>query len=135
MVFASWGPDYSVGVAELDAQHRNLFDLVKDFDDCIRRGLARESIARDIDALIQYSRYHFSYEEKLMKKYGYTEIAEQVADHCEFVTAVTDFQDRWVAGGLVTAREVSTFMKEWLTGHILGSDMRYAECLRNCGVA
>ena len=69
MVFASWGPDYSVGVAELDAQHRNLFDLVKDFDDCIRRGLARESIARVIDALIQYSRYHFSYEEKLMKKY------------------------------------------------------------------
>jgi hemerythrin-like metal-binding protein len=135
MTFASWEPRFSVGVTELDAQHKNLFDLINDYYDCISRGLAREAVAKVIDALAQYSRYHFSYEEKLMRKYGYTEVETQVAEHQKFIDAVVDFQARYSAGTLLTPVEVSNFLKSWITGHILVSDMRYADCFRKSGVA
>lgn len=66
MAFISWCKDYEIGVWQVDAEHRKLFDLVNDYYNKHIQGNNRKEIERVLNALVAYAEEHFQNEEALM---------------------------------------------------------------------
>ena len=76
-----WTRDLSVGVAEIDSQHRELFGMINDLDAAIRDGKPKKEIARLVGFLDDYILIHFGSEEKYMTVHGYPDFAYHKKKH------------------------------------------------------
>ena len=135
MAFFDWEEKYSVGVERLDSQHQTLFKLVNSFYDTIRQKDTQRAMSEVLSGLIAYTETHFTTEEQYLKDYGYPLYARHVSQHAQLVEKVKDFQTRFQSGRLLLPIEIATFLKEWLSGHILGEDQRYTSFLKGKGVS
>ena len=80
-----WDHVLSVGVDEVDDDHRKLVDLFNMLNHSLTEGDAPEYLAAVLEELINCTAWHFSHEERLMLKYGYEGIAEHKEEHQELI--------------------------------------------------
>jgi hemerythrin len=133
MAFFDWEDKYTVGVKELDDQHKKLFELVSAFYDRIHERNTARAMSEVLVGLIAYTTTHFTTEENYLRRYGYTLYERHLTQHAKFVDTVKDFQSRIEKSELLIPIEVADFLKKWLSGHILGEDQRYASFLKKEG--
>ncbi len=135
MPFLTWTNEYSVNVREIDAQHRKLMDMINRLYDAMREGRGAQATGQVLRELIDYTRAHFAYEERLLSQHGYPEFPGHKSEHDRLARKVTEFQQKFAAGNTMLALDLSKFLKDWLTTHILGTDKKYAAFLNGRGVA
>jgi hemerythrin len=129
MALITWGPKWSVGVQQIDDQHKKLVELVNKLNDAMVAGHGRDAIGPTLNELVKYTLYHFATEERLMKAHGYEHSAEHQAEHAKLLHDVGDFKVRFDAGNSMLSISLLRFLRDWLSGHIAGSDMKLAKCL------
>jgi hemerythrin-like metal-binding protein len=125
MAFMDWQAAYSVGVLSIDEQHRGLLDIINRLHGVMKRGGAVVELQGVLGELVAYTRYHFSHEEQMMERCGYPELAEHKSKHSALVGQVEAFQRELVGGRATVSLQLMTFLKDWLSKHILETDMRY----------
>ena len=64
--FVEWSNELSVGIEEIDSQHKVLVDLLNEVHEAIQRGRTLEATRDIIARLDEYARVHFAVEESLM---------------------------------------------------------------------
>jgi len=124
MAFLSWHERFSVGHAEIDAQHKKLFELVNHFDDVIKMGMTDE-LGRIMDDLISCTADHFTFEEALMGKVGFPRTSDHVRMHAELIKQVQDMRAKMKVGGHVSNKSIVRFLADWLTSHVMREDLDY----------
>ncbi len=129
MAFLSWHERYSVGHAELDAEHKRLFELVNHFDDVIQMELAGE-LGLILDDIVSSTVAHFRREEDLMKQAGFPRLAEHKDMHDELINQIKEVRITMKKGGHVGTKSVVRFLADWLTNHIIREDMEYKPYLK-----
>lgn len=129
MAFVSWKEEYSVGVPQLDAQHRRLVDIMNSMHEAMLMGGKPEALQAVLDDLVAYTRHHFSYEEQLMEKAGYPGLEEHKRKHRAMVAQVEGFHTEITSGKATVSLKLMSFLKDWLTRHIMETDQRYSDCL------
>jgi hemerythrin len=117
-----------------DAQHKRLFDLINEFYENVKGGQVTAGTVKLVGGLLEYTVYHFGFEENLMQKASYPGLGAQQAAHKAFIEKVADYKARSESGKLLLSVEVSNFLKAWLTEHILKSDMLYAPAMKAAGI-
>ncbi len=68
MPLFEWSDDYSVGVAGMDRHHQKIFDMLNRLHAAMLQGKAVDMIGNIIRELLDYTKYHFGEEEKLMER-------------------------------------------------------------------
>lgn len=131
MALIVWRDELSVGVPEMDAQHKRLIQLINDLHDAMREGKGKETMGSIIEGLKQYTIAHFSKEEALMKTKGYPGLSKQVSQHSAFVAKVSKFQDDFSNGRATISLDVMSFLRDWLTHHIMQEDKAYGPHVGN----
>jgi hemerythrin len=134
MALFEWNNLYGVNVRQIDQQHRRLVDMVNDLDDSIRTGNDDAVLKETLKKLLDYTAYHFVYEEKLLKQHDYSDLARHREEHNTLLWRVLDLRARYEAGEGVKASEVLDFLTQWLKNHILNSDKKYEAFLNFKGV-
>ncbi len=129
MALMRWSQAMSVGVPELDADHRGLIDIINDLA-ALSDGEARPQIVRaSLTRLQRYALVHFGREEKVMTACGFPHLDVHQEEHRAFVLTMQGFNQSLhsdpgaLAGRL--AEEILDYLKNWLTHHILLEDMAY----------
>lgn len=126
-----WNDSLVSGNAILDEQHKQLFSLVKAFDDACKNGQGAAEIKRTLDFLIDYTIEHFKLEEDLQKQYNYPEYMRHRQYHREFTRAVCALADRLEQEG-PTPSLTKTLLQtagDWLIHHIKSDDFVLATFL------
>ncbi|MDP2136077.1 MAG: bacteriohemerythrin, partial [Sulfuritalea sp.] len=124
----SWTPDLSVGIEALDDQHRRIVDYINELHEAgLRKD--RAAIGRVLDALMEYTVSHFSFEEALMKQAGYDFFAPHKKVHELFTRRIIEYRHRFKLGEDVAVEIQGTLVK-WLMNHIKREDMNYSAALR-----
>lgn len=126
MELFAWSEEYSVGVVELDAQHKKLFSLVNELHEAMAAGQGKEALERTLASLINYTRSHFAAEERFMKASGYPKFLQHKAEHEALTKKVLDYQKSYRTGKIALSIEVMDFLKGWLRQHVMASDKRYS---------
>lgn len=121
----AWSDDHALGLDELDAQHRLLFDLTNDLWHHLVRRSARNDVLATLTALERYALSHFSTEETFMRVTCYPHLEAHMAEHAAFVERVTR-EKTAVMRGEALSLDLLTFLKGWLSEHILRADKDFA---------
>ncbi|MCS7044302.1 MAG: bacteriohemerythrin [Bryobacteraceae bacterium] len=130
MAFVDWKPEYNVGHAEIDEQHKRLVGLINQLHDAMKAGGRHEDLMRIMNELVNYTRYHFTHEENLMRQAGYPDLASHQRAHRAMVEQVEKLKQEAGSSRAGFSIKLMGFLKNWLTDHILGSDMKYAPALK-----
>jgi len=125
-----WQARYSVGIPEIDEQHKRLIGLINDLQAAMLRGEGKTVLSRILDELIRYTETHFAAEEKLLRARRYSEVAAHEQQHQNLKKQVYALRDELRSGKVTVTMEVMHFLKNWLANHILGADLRYAAALK-----
>ncbi|MCK7511647.1 MAG: hemerythrin domain-containing protein [Desulfobacterales bacterium] len=134
-----WTPELSVGVEEIDNQHKELY---RNVDPLLRadpeRGTGTETSQIFSHTSESYVTAHFSLEEKYMAKFhvdgcGYEDAKEHKAEHRAFLRDFTAFKEEVLENG-PTPLLVDEFQKwivNWMAGHLGKTDRDSAGSVRS----
>ena len=134
MALITWSDSLSVGVKEFDQQHQKLIGMVNELHDAMKTGKGTDMLGRTLSGLVTYTAQHFAAEEKLMSQHGYPEFPLHQGEHKKLVDQVKKLQADLASGKSVLTLEVMTFLKDWLSKHIQGTDKKYGPFFNQKGV-
>jgi hemerythrin len=116
-----WKDNYKTGDAEIDVQHRGLFEDVAK----VLAAPDRDALLTCTIALIRNTQTHFKYEEAVMHRIGYPQSSSHFKEHTELMSKITNFAER-VASSKLSSADAKEFVIDWLLGHIQSSDAKLA---------
>lgn len=129
-----WDEKYSLGIAEIDRQHQKLFALFNQLFDAMQQGHAAEVVDKVLTSVVDYTSYHFAFEEKLLREAGYREEAGHHAEHLKLAEQAKALAQKLRGEGADVSMATLKFLGDWLARHILVSDKKFATELLAHGV-
>ena len=119
-----WRDSLSVGVAEIDHQHKLLFGKFNALLAAWVEGKGAHEVNQLFRFLDAYLINHFADEEHLMRHIGFPEACHHSLAHQAFARQVAGFKDRLRHEGPTTelVTSVSMAMTKWLVKHISSMD-------------
>jgi hemerythrin len=129
-----WKEEYCVGIGIIDSQHKHLVELLNAVYDASKVGKGREVLGKALEDLITYTTVHFATEEDYMKLHAYPDYEAHHAEHCALTEKVQAFWTQWQGRKVALTADVLTFLRDWLTNHILGADRKYGQFLASHGM-
>ncbi|MDR2376020.1 MAG: hemerythrin family protein [Treponema sp.] len=128
-ILVKWDDKYSVGIPLIDEQHKELIRLTNElYQGC----LAGDATAYDfffntIRKAMNYVKYHFSAEEKILENIKYPYLAEHKKQHEDFVLKMVEDVKSFQKGKKFVPNNFVRFLKEWILSHIAIVDTQYAK--------
>ncbi|MCP3850161.1 MAG: hemerythrin family protein [Gammaproteobacteria bacterium] len=129
-----WKDEYSVGVEEMDNDHKKLLNLINQLQTAVHYYTGQEFEQKALDELVDYTKTHFKKEEKLMEDNGYADLEAHKKQHEMFIGKINDFLVQYTQNSEVTVVDTLEFLKDWLIKHINGTDKEYGKVLNEKGV-
>jgi hemerythrin len=128
IVLVEWDDKYSVGIPLIDEQHKELIRLTNDlYQGCLTGDdAAKEFFFRTIRGAMDYVKYHFSAEEKLLENVKYPELALHRKQHEDFVLRMVDDVKSYQDGRKFVPNNFVRYLKDWILSHIAIMDTKYA---------
>lgn len=135
MTKIEWDDSLSVGIDLIDEQHKMLIQRIKDLSEAVEQARGLEKILKTLDFMIDYTEFHFSTEERHMKKLEYPGFIPHKQQHEEFISTldrlVEDFEQDGATEALSTS--TNTFLINWLVKHIKSIDKNFGKFLQEKG--
>jgi hemerythrin-like metal-binding domain len=130
-----WKEEYNLNIKEIDKQHKKLMEIGKRAYDIaiIDDGYDRyDEIMEIIDELLEYTKYHFEYEEKMLREYNYIHVHDQEEEHGFYIYKIKEIasRDDIDENQRKVVLEVIDFLSEWISKHIMVADRKYAVFLK-----
>jgi len=115
-----WDESLSVGVREIDEQHKALIERIAAISRALNEHEGEREILRTLDFLMKYADFHFRAEEKLMAEARYPDLEKQRAEHERFRDMLRQLESDLEEEGATKALADSMhcFLMNWLTRHI-----------------
>jgi len=129
----SWKNEFSVGVAEMDSQHKKLLAMIERLVQEQNQLTDPRTIADLLTEMTDYAAEHFRAEEYLMAEYGYEHKARQVLQHQAFIDKTHEFMNASV-GPNILSNALLEYLNSWLISHILHEDMQYKNFFNEKGL-
>lgn len=133
-----WKERYNLHIEEIDKQHKRLFAIgarVYDLavlDDSYDH---YDEIQEMLNELLEYTEYHFNYEENIMKTHNYTGFTQQLHEHRFYINKIKTISNRDIDEDQHQAvLDIVDFLSEWISSHILFEDRKYAAYFEENGI-
>ena len=119
-----WKDEYNIGVELIDGQHKKLAETIGELKAELPAEEKNKQIGETLKFLVGYAQKHFAAEEELMKMVKYPDYDYHKELHKKFTGEVTAVLVKIKKGVPVQAADLSSFLTEWLTNHILKEDKK-----------
>lgn len=116
-----WSAEYSVGNVDIDEQHKMLFQIINEFFHKDSKAAAI-AVFQDVTSYIDL---HFEAEESLLRQINFPETADHIKKHDELRDKFQLIQDKLDNYDADVHHKIAMFLSNWVTQHILKSDMAY----------
>lgn len=134
MEIINWKNEFSVGVKEMDEQHKKLLGMINRLIEEQHTLTDPRTIADLLTEMTDYAQVHFRAEEFLMAEYGYEQISAQKKQHQDFIDKTISFYSASDIGPNVLSMALLDYLGTWLVGHILQEDMKYKNFFKSKGL-
>jgi hemerythrin len=134
--YVEWEDKYSVGVKQIDEQHKKLLDFTNELYDACGAGrdeadkLFKQTIKKSVD----YVKVHFKDEEELMLANNYSEYPSHKKKHEEFIMQILEDVKNYETGRKFVPNNFVRFLRDWLLEHIAITDKKLQKYLNDRGV-
>lgn len=133
-MYITWDENLSVGIAELDSDHRDLLAILNDFFSSYYAGQGVVALDGILAKLIEHSKHHFDKEESLLEEHGYPSLSQHVNEHRKLIGQMERLEKSLRTETTPSlSNDTLKFLDGWLTDHIMGTDMGYKLHLTGLG--
>lgn len=132
--FVAWRDDLSVGIGSIDDDHKKLLSLINNLQTAVYYPTGEAFERQALKELVDYTKYHFDREERLMRENDYPDYEPHKRQHEAMIAKVNGFMDAYEKDREGTVEELTQFLKSWLIEHIAGTDQKYSGHLQSRGV-
>jgi len=128
----TWTTALSVGVEEIDEQHKELINRFNALLAAASQGKGKQEIGSIILFLNDYVIKHFSDEEKLQVKYSYPQYLSHKAEHKRFIEDFGRLKQELEAQGVTSSIVIAVQRRvgDWLINHICKVDQELGKYIR-----
>jgi hemerythrin-like metal-binding protein len=131
MALIEWREEFSLGVPDIDHEHRELIEMVRGVFDCIASRRPRdetEALMGDLYAAISG---HFALEEDIMRRADYAEYGAHKTDHERLLDVLLELIDEIASGAEVDEEGFGSRINEWFARHFGSFDARLHSMVRH----
>lgn len=128
-----WHESLSVGIAQIDEQHKEWFRRAENLFEAGKQGKAKEYIGEMLEFLDSYTKKHFADEERYMQQIDYPGLDEQKKAHAAFISQLAKLRDDYESssGSISVIIAANKIVIDWLTKHISNLDRKIGEFVRS----
>jgi hemerythrin len=119
-----WDKQYSVGIHELDEQHKTLLECVSAVEQSVIGGDSPATVQSALARLTSFAEVHFAVEESLMRIHDYPQLDEHVDEHRRFSDRLLALKERSLAADV--SRDMIDFLRAWIGRHLPIHDKPFA---------
>lgn len=130
----NWKNEFSVGIMEIDNQHKKLLAMINRLIAEQKQLTDPMTIAELLTEMTEYAEEHFHTEEFMMSEHGYNMKSEHELQHQRFILKTRAFMDAADVGPNILSNALLDYLGSWLIQHILKEDMKYKEFFKSKGI-
>lgn len=124
-----WTNVLSVGIEEIDEQHKQLISIINQLNDAIRDKRGRNVFKNALTELNHYVVYHFTFEETLFDDLAYDEKESHLKKHALFIEELNTLTHEFDDLEQDISEKLVTFLRQWLINHILSVDKKLGHAI------
>jgi len=138
MISFKWNDEkMNIGVDIIDKQHKELLKIINQLSTSINMSSQKDDILVIIDELIDYANFHFKTEEKIFDEFANENTKEHKKEHDLFREKFFKIKDKInndklykISSTILIADEIFAYMLDWFLHHILESDKKLIQKLK-----
>ncbi|MCL1815112.1 MAG: bacteriohemerythrin [Treponema sp.] len=130
-VLVTWEEKYVIGIELIDTQHKELLNLTNELYRACLTGEEGPMFKEIMHRMVEYVRFHFNAEQKLLEKINYPLFLEHKKQHDDMVKSILDAAKDFNEGKKFVANNFVRTLKDWVFGHIALADRKYAAFVDN----
>ena len=124
MSLLQWRDEFSVGIAEVDHEHRELIELIGTLQQDLQTGNNTQKIMLSLGEIYAQISSHFALEEKMMRDTRYQAYAEHKEDHETLLDDLRDIMDDVEDDGILDEVQLSDDLNRWFSDHFRTHDAK-----------
>jgi hemerythrin-like metal-binding protein len=125
MAYLDWKEELSVGVSEMDEQHKKWIAITNELHDAMRAGKTNAVMSEILKKMSDYIAFHFSAEEILLKSKNYPDFHGHKRIHDQYAAKAREMVEQFMSGKVLMSLQVMDSLRDWLTSHIMVQDKKY----------
>ncbi len=126
-----WGKENEVFLAQIDAEHRDLFRVADELQQAVTRGAPAAHVKEHLHGLVAHMGDHFSHEEWLMQSTAYPSYGWHKQQHETARRRLKLFVPLIESGDAEAAELFFEFLAGWLEDHTTVTDRMMGAYVRN----
>ncbi|MDR2159612.1 MAG: bacteriohemerythrin [Treponema sp.] len=128
-VFIEWDDRYSIGIPLIDTQHKKLVEMTNNLYECCfgETKTARQCFKETVQGTVDYVKYHFTAEEKILENIKYPDLRVHKKEHESFVKKILEEVRNFEEGKKFVPFIFVRYLRDWILAHIAVEDKKYAE--------
>lgn len=135
MSLIEWKDEFSIGIASVDQEHRELINLINDLHGKMSRGTDQDQVVSALGEIFAQISAHFALEEKIMRDTEYDGYPSHKSDHEALLDELRDIMDRVEDDGTFDEKRLSRELDVWFTEHFRTQDARFHRHVHAAGQA
>ncbi|MEG3833119.1 MULTISPECIES: hemerythrin family protein [unclassified Microcoleus] len=120
MFLVIWNDSLTIGIPEIDRQHKQWMALLNTLVDAMFANCGKEEIKGIVDFLDLYVAQHFGFEETCMQRYKCPVASNNAAAHTKFIKTLSEVKQELQTKGssLSLAIKLNEQLLDWFVNHI-----------------
>ena len=130
MLSIAWDDSIITGIPAIDEDHKKLVDMLNDLFAACFAAQGPAVLGNILDQLLDYTKYHFEREEKMLEEANYERLEAHRGEHKRMVAQVEKIRNDFQSGATHDlSNDTLRFLSRWLTDHIQAEDREFRSLL------
>ena len=132
--FIEWNKEFETGLKSIDNQHKKWLSIINKVINAIKNNEEKQKLSEIFNELIDFTRYHFAFEEKYMEEFGYTLTDEHKIKHNFFINSILSSFNKYIKGDISVTLELLEILTDWVIKHVTITDQKYVDLFKKKGL-
>jgi hemerythrin-like metal-binding protein/PAS domain S-box-containing protein len=124
-----------IGLNIIDSQTKKWVEYINKFYADFKRKATPKVILQSLDELIDYTGYHFGFEDKYLKDFSYTKYDEFKQNHDTFMSTLQQYRTDYADGENIAIIKAITFIKSWMSNYKGTIDAEFISLFKSHGLS
>ena len=129
-----WSSKYSIDLNIIDQQHKKWIEFINVLYKSYKADAKKKEISESISKLLDYTDYHFGFEEKYIEDFNCGNLENHKREHAGFVSNIKKHKLLFDEGDNEAVYKLIIYLNNWVIKHIQTEDKRYVECFKLNGL-
>lgn len=124
-----------IGLNIIDSQAKKWMEHINKFYADFKRKATPKQILQSLDELIDYTGYHFGFEDKYLKDFNYSKYDEFKQNHDLFASTLQKHRAEYVEGENIAIIKAISFIKTWMNNYKSTVDAEFISLFKSHGLS